>query len=223
MQALRKHAWPCGSTTTPPRPARLRASSFTCDDPRFEFRLRATVELAPKDPEAVAIQFTHINDMTDAEKEAVEQMGRKGQVIIKDRRQPVSGMGMLSGTAATQAIQDALPYRFNSNHFIAAYKRLNARPARGAPDPDRTNPDWCVYDEPTGWYRYTKAYVKHLVNKCSTPEGFEEATGMIPRPSGRRPERLSRQDGYGLDSARLRGDHPGKAPAASQKPGPAHR
>lgn len=151
------------------------------NDPRFEFRLRATLELAPKDPEAVAIQFTQLNDMTDAQKEAVEQMGRKGQVIIRNRRQPVSGMGMLSGKAATQAIQEALPYRFNDTHFIAAYKRLNARPARGAPDPDHTNPDWCVYDEPTGWYRYTKAYVKHLAKKCSTPEGFEEATGMKPR------------------------------------------
>jgi hypothetical protein len=152
------------------------------DDPRFEFRLRATLELAPKDPEAAAIQFTHLNDMTDAEKEAVEQMGRKGQVIIRNRRQPVSGMGMLSGTAATQAIQETLPYRFNNAHFIAAYKRLNARPTRGAADPDHTNPDWCVYDEPTGWYRYTKAYVKHVVKKCGTPEGFEEATGMKPRP-----------------------------------------
>lgn len=152
------------------------------DDSRFDFRLCATLELAPKDREAVAIQFTHLNDMTDAEKEAVEQMGRKGQVIIRNRRQPVSGIGMLSGKAATEAIQEALPYRFNKNHFIATYKRLNARPSRGAPDPDHTNPDCCVYDEPTGWYRYTKAYVKYLVRKCSTPEGFEQATGMKPRP-----------------------------------------
>src|SRR5699024_3575584 len=63
------------------------------DDPKFEFRLRATVELAPKDPEAVAIQFTPITDMTDEERATVEEMGRKGLVITKNRRQPVSGMG----------------------------------------------------------------------------------------------------------------------------------
>jgi len=36
----------------------------TTRDHRYEFRLRATVELAPKDPEAVAVQFTHHKDMT---------------------------------------------------------------------------------------------------------------------------------------------------------------
>lgn len=59
-------------------------------DPRYEFRLRATVELAPRDPDAVAVQFTHYDDMTDEERAAVEAMGRKGQVIVRDRKQPVS-------------------------------------------------------------------------------------------------------------------------------------
>ena len=150
-------------------------------DPRFELRLRATIELAAKDPDAVAIQFTHLNDMTEQEKVAVEQMGRKGQVIVRDRRQPVSGMGMLLPTPAAREIEAALPYVFNVNHFVAAYKKLKARPAQGAPNPDHTNPDWCVYDEPTGSYRYTRAFVKHLIKRCATPDGFEATTGMKPR------------------------------------------
>lgn len=152
------------------------------DDPRFEFRLRVTIELAPKDPESVAIQFTHLNDMTDEEKAVVEEIGRKGQVIVKDRRQPVSGLGMLLPTPAAREVQAGLPYVFNVNHFVAAYKRLKARPASGAPNPDHTNPDWSVYDEPTGQYRYTRAFVKHLIKRCATPEGFKEVTGMDPRP-----------------------------------------
>lgn len=49
------------------------------DDPRYEFRLRATVELAPKDPDAVAVQFTHYKDMTDEERAAVEEMGARAK------------------------------------------------------------------------------------------------------------------------------------------------
>lgn len=64
-------------------------------NPQYEFRLRATVELAPKDPEAVAVQFTRYDDMTEEERAAVEEMGRKGQVIVRDRKQPVSGLGRL--------------------------------------------------------------------------------------------------------------------------------
>ncbi|CAG7572151.1 uncharacterized protein DUF3644 [Barrientosiimonas humi] len=152
------------------------------DDPRFEFRLRATMELAPKDPDAVAIQYTHINDMTDEEKATVEEMGRRGQVIVRDRRQPVSGMGMLLPKPAAQEVQDGLPYVFNVSHFVSAYKRLNVRPEPGSPNAEHTNADWCAYHEPTGTYLYTRAFVKYLIKKCSTPEGFEATTGRKPKP-----------------------------------------
>ncbi|WP_027587434.1 hypothetical protein [Acidipropionibacterium thoenii] len=42
----------------------------------YEFRLCATVELAPKGPDAVAVQFTCYDDMPDAEPAAVEEMVR---------------------------------------------------------------------------------------------------------------------------------------------------
>lgn len=152
------------------------------NDPRFEFRLRATVELASKDPDAVAVQFTHIKDMTDEEKAVVEAMGKKGQVIVRDRPQPVSGKGMLLPKAAAQEVQAGLPYVFNVSHFVSAYKSLGARPDTGSPTPEHTNADWCAYHEPTGAYLYTRAFVKYLIKKCSTPEGFEAATGRKPKP-----------------------------------------
>jgi hypothetical protein len=38
-------------------------------------------------------------------------------------------------------------------------------------DPEHTNPDWCEYDETTGSYRDTRAYVTHLIKKCGTEDG----------------------------------------------------
>ena len=151
-------------------------------DSRYEFRLRVAVELAPKDPDAVAIQFTHLNDMTAEERAAVEEMGRKGQVIVRDRKQPVSGLGRLMPRAAAAEVQKEIPFVFNVNHFVATWKNLNVRPPQGAKNPERTHPDWCEYDEPTNSYRYTRAYVKHLIKKCSTLEGFKTITGIEPRP-----------------------------------------
>lgn len=151
------------------------------NDPRFEFRLRATVELAPKDPEAVAVQFTHYSDMTETEKQAVEEMGRRGQVIVRDRKQPVSGLGRLMPKPAAAEVQAGIPFVFNQNHFTAAWKKQKVRPASGVADPHRTNPDFCEYDEPTKSYRYTKAYVNHLIKRCNTEAGFEATTGMPAR------------------------------------------
>jgi hypothetical protein len=151
------------------------------NDPRYEFRLRATVELAPKDPDAVAMQFTHYADMTGDERAAVEEMGRRGQVIVRDLKQPVSGLGRLMPKPASIEVEAAIPFVFNLSHFAAAWKKKKIRPLNGDANPDRTNSDFCEYDEPTKSYRYTKAYVNYLIKKCGTAEGFEEATGMTPR------------------------------------------
>lgn len=150
-------------------------------DPRYEFRLRATIELAPKDPEAVAIQFTRYDDLTEEERVAVEKMGRRGQVIVRDRRQPVSGLGRLMPKPAAAEVESGILFVFNLNHFAAAWKREGVRPPAGDHHPDRTNSDFCEYDEPTKSYRYTRAYVNYLVKKCGTAEGFESVTGMSPR------------------------------------------
>ncbi len=150
-------------------------------DPRYEFRLRAAVELAPKDPDAVAIQFTHYDNMSEDERAAVEEMGRKGQVIVRDRKQPVSGLGRLMPKPAAAEVEASIPFVFNPQHFAAAWRRGKVRPPWGDPNPHRTNHDFCEYDEPTKSYRYTTAYVKYLVKKCSTSGGFEAVTGMTPR------------------------------------------
>ncbi|WP_299520550.1 DUF3644 domain-containing protein [uncultured Serinicoccus sp.] len=152
------------------------------NDSRYEFRLRAMVELAPKDPDAVAIQFTRYEDMTEEEREFAEQMGRRGQVIVRDQKRPVSGLGRLMPKTAAAEVQAGIPFVFNLNHFAAAWKRKKVRPPYGDPNPDRTNSDFCEYDEPTKTYRYTKAYVSHLIKKCGTEKGFEDITGMAPRP-----------------------------------------
>lgn len=151
------------------------------NDPRYEFRVRAMVELAPKDPDAVALQFTHYSAMTEEERAVVEELGRRGQVIVRDRKQPVSGLGRLMPKPAAAEVEAAIPFVFNQSHFTAAWKRKKVRPPNGDPNPDRTNPDFCEYDEPTKSYRYTKAYVNHLIKKCGTTKGFEEITGMAAR------------------------------------------
>lgn len=152
------------------------------NDSRYEFRIRAIVELAPKDPDAIAMQFTKYDDMTDDERAFAEELGRRGQVIVRDRKQNVSGFGRVMPTSAVNEIQAAIPYVFNMAHFTDSWKESKIRPPNGDANPSRTNTDFCEYDEPTRTYRYTKAWVQRLIKKCSTPEGFLEMTGREARP-----------------------------------------
>jgi Domain of unknown function (DUF3644) len=59
------------------------------NDQRYELRPRIVNELAKRDPDALAVQFTRYDDLSDAEKQAVEQLGRKGLVIVREQQRAV--------------------------------------------------------------------------------------------------------------------------------------
>ena len=167
-------------------PASLRAfiveyhanlDSAVSDDPRYELRLRVLQELAPRsDPDALAIQFTRYDDMTEDERAAAEKLGRKGKVIIKERIRNVAGADELSPTQVVNAVQMRIPYRFTSDDFQRAWKALNVRPPTKAPHPERTDEKYCTYYPRHRDYGYRPAYVDKLVRECSTAAGFTKLT-----------------------------------------------
>jgi hypothetical protein len=150
-------------------------------DQRFELRLRVVLEQAKRDPTALAIQFTRWDDMTDDEKEVLAELGRRGQTVVREQARPVASYGLLRPAEATERVAAAVPYDFNSHHFLRARKRKDLRPESGVKHPKRTLKRYCVYDALSDSYGYTEAWVKWLIGKCSTAEGFHEATGREPR------------------------------------------
>ena len=78
-----------------------KLGSAITDDARYELRLRVLQELAPRD-RTLAIQFTRYNDLTDEERDTVEQLGRKGHVIIRERLRNVAGADELSPKQVVQ-------------------------------------------------------------------------------------------------------------------------
>ena len=150
-------------------------------DSRFDLRLRVVLEQVKRDPEALAIQFTRWDDLTDEQKALVEELGKRGQTIVREQKRPVVGHGLLKPQEAERQVADAIPYGFNSNHFLRARKIKAIRPASGDPFPERTDETYCIYDAFSQSYGYTSMWVKYLVKKCSTESGFRAATGREPR------------------------------------------
>jgi hypothetical protein len=143
-----------------------KLGSAIADDPRYELRLRVLQELAPKDPGALAIQFTRYNDLTDEERDTVEQLGRKGHVIIRERVRNVAGADELSPKQVVAAVQAKVAYRFTTDDFQRAWKTLRVRPATGVVDPERTDERYCTYYTRHTDYGYRPAYVEKLVREC---------------------------------------------------------
>lgn len=150
-------------------------------DPRYEFRLRVLQELAPKDPDALAVQFTRFDDMTDEQKAAVEAIGKKGYVVVRERKRGVIGHGYLKPAAVAAKVTERTPFLFNLTHFARAWKALGVRPWNGDPQPEKTDEKYCLYDERHRDYGYTPAYVDKLVRECRTEAGFRQLVSAEPK------------------------------------------
>jgi hypothetical protein len=138
-------------------------------------------ELAPKDPDALALQFTKYHEMTEEQRATVEELGRKGMVISKERQRGIVGHGLKKPTRVVAEVAAAIPYTFSMGHFPRAWKALKVRPPTGDNHPEITDEKYCIYDERHNDYGYTAAYVKKLIRECSTEEGFRILLGMTPR------------------------------------------
>lgn len=152
-------------------------------DRRFEFRLRVMNELAPKDPDALAIQYTRYDDMTPDQRAVVDQLGRKGLVVVREQSRPVANHDLLAPKAVVTEVSCAIPYRFTMAQFVRAWQKLDVRPSDRSATPQRTDERYCVYDSRHRDYSYTSAYVRLLIRKCSTAEGYMELLGSEPVPS----------------------------------------
>jgi hypothetical protein len=165
-------------------------------DPRYQLRLRVVLELVRHDSDALAVQFTRYDDLSDAEKEFVEQLGRKGQVVVRDRIRSVVGASELRPIDVVKAVRERIPFDFNMDDFVQAWKRLGVRPEGKDPHPERTDEKYCTYDQRHRDYGYKKAYVEKLVREASTAPKFTKLTGKTPREKlTRRPPREANTTG----------------------------
>lgn len=156
-------------------------SDDLASDSRFELRLRVVLEQAKREPDALAIQFTRWDDLTDEQKKIAAELGKRGQTIIREQKRAIVGHGLLKPREAEQSVAATVPYVFNSHHFLRAWQIKGIRPARGGAFPERTDERYCIYDALSSSYGYTGAWVKWLIKECNTAEGFKRVTGKQAR------------------------------------------
>jgi hypothetical protein len=154
--------------------------SNVVDDQRYEFRMRVVNELAPRDPDALAMQYTRFDDLSDEQREVVEQLGRKGFVVVREQRRGVVNHELFKPRQVVAEVGKKIPFTFNMAHFIAAWKALKVRPESASRNPDRTDERYCLYDSLHKDYGYTAAYVKKLVRELGTEIGWRSLLGSEP-------------------------------------------
>lgn len=149
--------------------------------PQFDLRLRIVLERVASGSDALAIQFTRWDDMSNEEKAATELLGRRGQTIVREQKRSVVGHGLLLPGEVERQVATAIPFVFNSYHFLRSWQIKGIRPRGKDAHPERTDEKYCIYDELSRQYGYTEAWTKWLIKHCSTERGFESTTGRTAK------------------------------------------
>lgn len=124
--------------------------------------------------DALPIQFFRYDQLSDEEKENVSKFA----VLVKEKEKPVSGKDLLLPGKVVKDVQKKLGNpkierygnkkdKFNFDTHTRCWKKYNIRPTNNSPNPSATDTRYCIYDEPSGQYRYTKAWVTFLIEKMS--------------------------------------------------------
>ena len=97
----------------------------------------------------------------------------------------MANAGLLKPSATAKAIEAEIPYKFSVySHFTRAWRKLGVRPPSNDSHPERTLPDYCIYDGAHRDYLYTQEFIAKIVQRARTKEGFLELTGIEPVEKG---------------------------------------
>jgi hypothetical protein len=113
--------------------------------------------------------------------EEMEQL-RRLAAIIKEKQIPVASSGLIKAGDVYERLKESLPFNIKKNINLRAWQFYDVRPVSGSEHPERTNSDFCIYDELMKGYGYTEAWVKFLCRKLASAAEFRKVTGQDPIP-----------------------------------------
>lgn len=149
-------------------------------DHHYEFRVRLIPKIGSKTEADLALTFVREDDLSEDERTVLDNLGRRGAVIVREQVRPIVSADLLKPTQAAAAVEEGIPFEFKIQHFIKSWQGMNLRPPEGDPHPERTRENFCIYDRPHRDYLYTQALISHLTERASTEEGFRQLTGYDP-------------------------------------------
>lgn len=129
--------------------------------------------------DALPIQFFRYDQLSEEERENVSKFA----VLVKEKEKPVSGKDLLLPAKVVKDVQKALGNpkveryggkkdKFNLDTHTRCWKKYNVRPANGAANKSNTDTRYCVYNELSNQYGYTRAWVTFLIEKMKDEDEY---------------------------------------------------
>lgn len=154
------------------------------NDQAFELRIEIIQKRSPKTEADLAVSFVREEELSGEELDAYRALERVGRVILRDKDRDVANLGWMKPAVASAAIQRELGVRFSpSAEFPRTWRFYKVRPDSSAPAKRRqkTNPEYCRYDEAHNDYLYSQKYVDFIVAELASRDTFKSVVGWEPK------------------------------------------
>lgn len=130
--------------------------------------------------EALPIQFINYDSLPEATKAEVNRL----PALIKYRQIPVLNLGWMKPGDVVRKVQKGLGdfklekrgekiYEFSMDTHTKCWYKFEVRPPGNSPNPEKTKPEYCVYDKPNDSYLYSEKWVEFLINKMKEKGEYE--------------------------------------------------
>lgn len=132
-----------------------------------------------KSADSLPIQFVRYDELTDEEKRNANRIA----ALVKVKERPVSGKDLLIPGKVVEIVQHELgnpkihthgktKNKFNPDTHTRCWKKYAVRPNNGDANPSNTVTKYCIYDEPSGQYRYTKSWAEFLIEQMQIDDEY---------------------------------------------------
>lgn len=153
---------------------RSSLSNETIDSGKYSFKAFLVQVANHKSKDALPIQFIKYDDLTEEEKGRVKKI----TALIKEKivEIPVSNKDLFLPGHVVKEVQNLLGNpkknsngkekdKFNPDTHTRCWKKFKVRPEKNAEHASNTKEQYCIYDDLTGHYGYTKKWIEFLVEK----------------------------------------------------------
>ena len=126
---------------------------------RYSFSVFLVPKVANRASSAdVAVQFVRVDEASPQELDRLEKIN----VLIREKHIPIANLGLFKPSEVVRQLQGRIPHAVNMAVHTSAWRHYRVRPQGSDPHPERTIPEYCLYDQTHEDYVYTQAWVDKL-------------------------------------------------------------
>jgi len=143
---------------------RAALSTPTLNSMKYSFSVFLVPKVVNRESAAdIAVQFVRMDESNAEDLARLDKLN----VLIREKRIPIANLGLYKPGEVVAEVRKRSTGRFNMAAHTAAWKRHGVRPAGGDPHPERTRPEYCVFDDAHEDYLYTSAWVEKLAGELA--------------------------------------------------------